>query len=185
MEWVLPIQKMEVGNVTMTAPSRGNSNGGISGKQKPLVTLSYHDGNHYNLQTLSILLPPMPVVGYEIGTGKLELDMSGHPIVAMKLQTFQETLLNAIQYNQNSWFGTSFRAEEVRSGFQPFVENGRIYLHCPAGMDGREGVYANGIPIYDQGIWRTATVHDFTSANRKIRIAVKIHGISFLKDHLR
>jgi hypothetical protein len=174
MEWVLPLQKLEVGNIVMSTPHSKDSS-----KQKPLAPLAYRDGSHYSLPSLSLLLPPLPISSYDPHSGRLELDTSALHIISMKLQTLQETVLNAIQYNQTSWFDTSYGAKDIRDGFQHILENMRFIVYCPLPTDGREGVYANGIPYFSGGVWRQMKANDLT-VGKKVRVAVKIHGISFL-----
>jgi hypothetical protein len=171
MEWQLPIQKMEIGSVNIGSPwARDNRK---EYAQKPMVPLSYF-GTQFRIPFVSILFPPLPVVEYNVNSGKLVLDMSGTSLACIKLNTFQETLINAIVYHQHGWFKTEFTKEEVKAGFQPIFQDNRLILHCPS-----QGVGIRGIPFYRGGWQPTFTAADLTPGAR-IRVAVKIHGISFL-----
>ena len=169
MEWQLPIQKMEIGNIHIGNPWGRGTN---TGQQKPLVPLSYF-GTQFRLPFITLLFPPLQVVNYNATTGKLELDMNISPLACIKLNTFQETLINAIQYHQQAWFKTEFSKEEIKSGFQPIIENNHILLHCP--------MTAHNIPVYSKASgWRVNFTPADVKPGTRIRIAIKIHGISFL-----
>ena len=176
MEWVLPVQKLLVDNISISYPWTKES----IKQAKPIATLSYRDENMIGMPTLSLLLPPIPIVSYDVHSGRLELDTSGYSLVSLKLQTFQENLLEAILCNQESWFGTSYSAEDIRSGFQPFFEGSRCILHCPMFTQlEKQGIVPTCISLFHKGVWKTATQEHFC-VGKKIRVAIKIHGISFL-----
>lgn len=169
MEWQLPIQKMELSNIHVANPW---GRGGNQMNQKPLAPLSYF-GTHFRLPFITLLFPPLQIVNYNSTSGRLELDMSISSLACIKLNTFQETLINAILYHQQAWFKTEFSKEDVKGGFQPMIENNHILLHCP--------MTAQNVPIYKK---ETGWSPNFTPADLKvgqrIRVAIKIHGISFL-----
>jgi hypothetical protein len=166
MEWQLPIQKVEINNIHIGNPwARGSS----TAIQKPMAPLSYF-GTHFRLPFITLLFPPLQILDYNPGTGRLELDMSISSLACIKLNTLQETLTNAILYHQQSWFKTEYSKEEVKGGFQPIIENNHIILHCP--------LTARGVPIYKEG-WQAFTAADM-KVGQRIRVAIKIHGISFL-----
>jgi hypothetical protein len=179
MEWVLPVQKLLVDNISISYPWTKES----IKQSKPIATLSYRDENTIGMPTLSLLLPPIPIVSYDAHSGRLELDTSGYSLVSLKLQTFQENLLEAIRCNQELWFGTSYTSEDIRSGFQPFFEGTRCILHCPmftqVEKQGTLGTVPTCIPLFHNGAWKSATQDQFI-VGKKIRVAIKIHGISFL-----
>ncbi len=168
MEWQLPIQKVEIGNIHIGNPWGRGSN---QTQQKPMVPLSYF-GTHFRLPFITLLFPPLHVVDYNIATGRLELDMSVSSLACIKLNTLQETLTNAIMYHQQSWFKTEFTKEEIKAGFQPIFENNHIVLHCP--------VNVKGVPIYVNGVWKPFFDAADLQGGKRIRVAIKIHGISFL-----
>ncbi len=168
MEWQLPIQKVEIGNIHIGNPWARGSNTAL---QKPMVPLSYF-GTHFRLPFITLLFPPLQIVDYNPMTGRLELDMGISSLACIKLNTLQDTLINAILYHQQAWFKTEYSKEEVKGGFQPIIENNHILLHCP--------LTARGVPIYkkEQG-WQPFTAEDM-KVGQRIRVAIKIHGISFL-----
>ncbi len=208
MEWQIPIQKVEIGNIHMSNPwGRHGGVGGAGGAhQKPMVPLSYF-GTQFRMPFMSILFPPLSVIEYSPTSGRLVLDMGISPLACIKLNTLQETLINAIVGHQESWFQTHFTKEEVKDGFQPMIEHHHIVLHCPlhAGGGAKGGLT---IPLYrastgaesgaaasgsnaaggsgaEEGsrkaIQTALTAHDLRPGQR-IRIGVKIHGISFLTN---
>jgi hypothetical protein len=183
MEWQLPIQKVEIGNINIGSPwsSRGLA-------QKPMAPLSYF-GAQFRLPFLSILFPPLCVVEYVPATGKLVLDMSETSLASIKLNTLQDTLINAIMYHQMAWFKTDLVVEEVRQGFQPIIQDNKLILHCPytdmSQVNAGKVLFKN-VPIYKnmanngyKGGWGEFKPEDLAMGTR-VRVAVKIHGISFL-----
>jgi hypothetical protein len=168
MEWQIPIQKVEIGNIHIGNPWARGSN---MAQQKPMVPLSYF-GTHFRLPFITLLFPPLQIVDYNPVSGRLELDMNISNLACIKLNTLQETLVNAILYHQQAWFQTNFSKEEVKGGFQPIIENNHIILHCP--------LTARGVPIYTQGGWKQSFTQEDMKVGQRIRVAIKIHGISFL-----
>ena len=179
MEWQLPVQKLEISNVNIGSPwarVRHNDQGRFS--MKPMAPLSYF-GTQFRLSFLSLLIPPLPVVEYNPVTGRLVLDMTETSLGSIKLNTFQETLQNAIMYHQSGWFKTDFDKSAIKAGFQPMINDNHLLLHCPLGFSEDRGV--KGIPVYVDGAWKPLASVSITPGMR-IRVAVKIHGISFLMN---
>ncbi len=165
MEWQIPIQKVEIGNINIGSPWAREKKELC---QKPMAPLSYF-GTQFRLPFVSLLFPPLPVVEYNINTGKLTVDMAETSLGTIKLNTLQETLINSIFYHQSGWFKSNFTKEQIKDGFQPIIDNTYLQLHCPS----------KGIPLYKNDQWIIGTNNDI-KPGQKIRIAVKIHGISFL-----
>ncbi len=165
MEWQIPIQKVEIGNINIGSPWAREKK---EYAQKPMAPLSYF-GTQFRLPFVSLLFPPLPIVEYNTVTGKLVLDMSETSLGTIKMNTFQETLINSIFYHQTGWFRSNYTKEQIKEGFQPIIENTYLYIHCPI----------RGVPIYKNDEWIVAGPNDLKSG-QKIRVAVKIHGISFL-----
>ena len=136
-----------------------------------MAPLSYF-GTQFRLPFLSILFPPLPIVEYNATTGRLVLDMSETNLACIKLSTLQETLVNAILYHQHAWFKTEFTKDNVKAGFQPILQDSHLHIHCSS---------SRSVPLYRDGEWRTAAAEDFV-VGKRIRVAVKIHGISFLTN---
>ncbi len=176
MEWQIPIQKVEIGNINIGSPwARENRR---EYALKPMAPLSYF-GTHFRLPFLSLLFPPLPIVEYNPQTGKLVLDMSETSLACIKLNTFQETLQGAIVFHQHSWFRSDLSKEEVKAGFQPIFQNNCLHLHCPSSGPGLRTV-----PFYKEGEWKASFTAEDLAVGNRIRVAVKIHGISFLnKDN--
>jgi hypothetical protein len=170
MEWQLPIQKVEIGNINIGSPWARESRKEYG--QKPMAPLSYF-GTEFRIPFVSLLFPPLPILEYNAATGKLSLDMSETMLACIKLQTLQETLLSAIVYHQHTWFKSEYSKEDVKGGFQPIFQDNALQLYCPSGHGVR------GIPIYN-GSWKPTFAPGDLVPGRKFRVAVKIHGISFL-----
>ena len=170
MEWQLPIQKVELSHINIGSPwARDKYN-----NQKPMAPLSYF-GPQFRLPFITLLFPPLPIVEYIPQTGRLVLDMSGSALACIKLNTLQETIVNAVLYHQHTWFKTDFSKEEVKGGFQPIIERNQIILHCPSTV--------RNIPVYKDGKWlQSGSVdpQELLKPGMRIRVATKLHGISFL-----
>ncbi len=190
MEWQIPIQKVEIGNIHIGQPWGRQQQ---QHQAKPMVPLSYF-GTQFRMPFMSVLFPPLQVIEYNATTGRLVLDMGISPLACIKLNTLQETIINAIVYHQSSWFSTHFTKEEVKEGFQPIIEGNHIVLHFYTGAKG-----SSYVPIYRASPPATtggsnaaptsvlkATHTQLTAADlrpgQRIRVGVKIHGISFLTN---
>lgn len=169
MEWQLPVQKLEIGNVNIGSPWARESRKEY--EQKPMAPLSYF-GTQFRIPFVGLLFPPLTVLEYNEVTGKLVLDMTGNNLTCIKLHTLQDTLIGAICYHQNSWFKSDYSKEDVKGGFQPMYTDNRLHLYCPK-------TTTRGVPIFKDGQWSTS---GSMAAGCKIRVAVKLHGISFLNN---
>jgi hypothetical protein len=170
MEWTIPIQKLELGyiNIGHQWTRRGEY------IQKPMAPLSYF-GPQFRLPSLSVLFPPLTVIEHNVSTGKLVLDMGESSLANIKLSALQETLVNSILYHQSSWFKSSYTKEEIKTGFIPIFHENKLILHCPIVPS-----TAKGVPCYTKGKWLKQTTSNELQPGARIRLAVKIHGISFL-----
>lgn len=192
MEWQLPIQKVEIGNINIGSPwarlGYGESRDHVS---KPMAPLSYF-GTQFRLPFVSLLFPPLAIAEYNAATGKLVLDMSDSNLASIKLNTLQDTIINAIVYHQSGWFKTEFSKEDIAAGFQPIIQNNQLQLYCPA--DSSAGTASTSsasslaasaptvrsIPFFKDKGWNNAFSVEELKAGTRLRVAVKIHGISFL-----
>ena len=179
MEWQIPIQKVEIVNIHIGNPW-SSSKGQI---QKPMAPLSYF-GTQFRLPFLSIVFPSLPVVEYNPATGKLVLDISETSLASIKLTTLQDTLINAIMYHQMAWFKSNFSKEDITHGFQPLIQENQLLLHCPytdLSTPANNGkTFFKNSPIYKEGSWNNDFKPDDLKMGTRCRVAVKIHGISFL-----
>ena len=178
MEWQLPIQKVEIGNINIGSPWAREHRREY--EQKPMAPLSYF-GTQFRIPFVSLLFPPLPVLEYNAANGKLVLDMSETSLACIKMNTFQETLIGAIVYHQHGWFKSNFTRDDVKGGFQSIFHDNKLNLYCPSitGHAGNTG-HVRGIPIYTEGAWKSSFSAEDLTVGRRIRVAVKIHGISFL-----
>jgi hypothetical protein len=117
------------------------------------------------------------VKSYDATTGKLQISLQGAAITS-KLQGFQEMLINSVCANQRAWFPSARASdkEDIKHGFQPFVEGGCIHLYCPASSVG----ISNEIYTYSGKTWTRGTISpSMFSAGKSLRLAIKIQGLSF------
>jgi hypothetical protein len=176
MEWQLPIQKVEIGNINIGSPWVRNAQGeNHSYIQKPMAPLSYF-GTQFRMPFVSLMFPPLPVIEYNPTSGKLILDMFDSSLASIKLNTLQDTIVNAIVYHQAGWFKSEFSKDDIIRGFQPIIQDNHLHLHCP--LSGQE--HLRSIPIFKDGVWKKSFSVDDLKLGTRIRVAVKIHGISFL-----
>jgi hypothetical protein len=159
-----------------------------------MAPLSYF-GTQFRLPFVSLLFPPLAIAEYNAATGKLVLDMSDSNLASIKLNTLQDTIINAIVYHQSGWFKTEFSKEDIAAGFQPIIQNNQLQLYCPA--DSAAGTVSTAstastsasvmaaatvrsIPFFKDKGWNNAFSAEELKAGTRLRVAVKIHGISFL-----
>jgi len=171
MEWQLPVQKLEVGNIYIASPWLRESK--HDSKSNPMSALSYI-GSQFRMPSLSILFPPLPIVEYVPASGRLVIDISETNLACTKLAAFQETILQSIHFHQSAWFGTSYTIEEIRSKYTPIYKDNRLILHCP--LTTYSGM--NGAHVFVNGAWDTSYSH--LQPGTRIRIAVKLYGLSYL-----
>jgi hypothetical protein len=180
MEWQLPIQKVEIGNINIGSPwarlGHGESRDHVS---KPMAPLSYF-GTQFRLPFVSLLFPPLAIAEYNAATGKLVLDMSDSNLASIKLNTLQDTIINAIVYHQSGWFKTEFSKEDIAAGFQPIIQNNQLQLYCPSDSSAGTSATVRSIPFFKDKGWNNAFSAEELKAGARVRVAVKIHGISFL-----
>ncbi len=169
MQWLLPIQKLELSNIQIGNPW-GRSAEGANQQSKPLAPLSYF-GTQFRMPSITLLFPALRVLDYNPNSGRLVLDMSPSQLACIKINVLQETIVNAIIYNQMSWFKSEFSKEEIRNGFQPIIENQTLILHCPAAV--------RNVNIFKEGAWKTFGPED-TIVGKRIRVAIGVQGVSFL-----
>jgi hypothetical protein len=164
MEWLIPIQTFQVDNVQLGSITYGN---------KPIIPFAYKDGDmHFN--SLSFLLPMLPIKSYDATTGRLVLSMQGIPALN-KLSTFQELLLSTVAANQQGWFpGSTRKQQEIRSGYQPMILHSELHLYCPMMETG------STIPFCVDGEWSKSGIqHERLQSGAKVRVALRIQGLSF------
>ena len=167
MEWTIPLQSFETSKIVVGSPSRGT---------KLISPLSYSDGET-TFTSVAILLPMLPIKSYDATSGRLQIALQGAG-VAKKLQEFQEMLINSVYTNQRTWFPGDRASEkdDIRQGFQPFVEHGALHLYCPTSAGG----VSNEIHNYVEGKWSRGVISPAIFATGKmIRLAIKIQGLSF------
>lgn len=168
MEWTIPLQKLEVEKVNVGAIRYG---------EKPMAPLAYFDGP-IHMPSMNILLPPLQVREYDAATGRLKLSLTDAPNTATKLSALQDTLLGLVFQQQHAWFpGSQRSAEELRSLFQPFVENQCLHLYCPSNLKGN-----SGISFWKQGTWQHGVDDKSFSRGAILRVAFRIQGISFQQN---
>lgn len=175
MEWVIPLQKLEVGKVQMGTFMNG---------AKPLMPLSYSDGVNY-FPSLSILLPHLKVKAYDSKSGKLELMLRESTSAFHKIDALQNTLLNAVLNNHTKWFNQPRRdVTELQQLFQPMVEGDVLHLYCPVSIQDKKSGGVDSIVVYrsekggpiinSQGIRPS-----FIQPGDSVRICLRLQGISF------
>jgi hypothetical protein len=84
-------------------------------------------------------------------------------------------------YHQMAWFKTELDVDDVRQGFQPIIQDNKLILHCPytdMSQANAGKILFKNVPIYKGG-WCEFKPEDLSMGTR-VRVAVKIHGISFL-----
>jgi len=175
MEWVIPLQKLEVSKI---------QTGGFMNGVKPLAPLYYMDGET-QFPSLSLLLPALVVKVYEPNTGKLILSLKDSASSTNKLQALQASLLSYVYANQVAWFNQGRRdLTELQQLFQPMVEGDMLHLYCPVSVQDKKsgGVDSivvfrsekGGPPLGSQGVRPT-----FLQPGDSVRVCLRIQGISF------
>jgi len=164
MEWTIPLQNLDITKICIGKPSQGS---------KLISPISYAD-DQTSLYNLSILLPMLPIKSYDATSGRLQISLQGSSI-AGKLQQFQENIINTVNANQGVWFPNekSSEKEDIRHGFQSFIEQGSLNLYCPCSAP-------NEIYNYVGKKWSRGSLQpSMFSTGKQVRLAIKFQGISF------
>lgn len=175
MEWVIPLQKLEVNKVQM---------GSFINGAKPLVPLSYIDGE-IQFPSLSLLLPHLTVKSYDPQSGKLALSLRDSTGVQNKLQALQITLLSAVLAHQSTWFNQPRRElPELQALFQPMIEGDVLHLYCPVSVQDKKNGGVDSIMVYrsEKG-GPVLSSHGLRPAylqpGDSLRVSLRIQGLSF------
>jgi hypothetical protein len=175
MEWVIPLQKLEVNKVQM---------GSFINGAKPLVPLSYVDGE-IQFPSLSLLLPHLTVKSYDPQSGKLALSLRDSTGVQNKLQALQITLLSAVLAHQSAWFNQPRRElPELQALFQPMIEGDVLHLYCPVSVQDKKNGGVDSIMVYrsEKG-GPVLSSHGLRPAylqpGDSLRVSLRIQGLSF------
>ncbi len=165
MEWCIPIQTLQVENVQL---------GGITHGLKPILPLAYKEAD-LHFPALSILLPTLTIRSYDPGSGRLVLSLPPGQALS-KLQTLQDMVLTAVNFNYRSWFpGQRKKPTEIEQGFQPMIHNQELHLYCPI-----YETMAQPIPMYQGGTWIHGKPKPGSlKTGMSVRVAVRLYGISF------
>ena len=171
MEFTIPIQQFLPQHVRV---------GPLSRAVKPMSPLSYHDGVNSFL-SLTLLLPALVIKSYDATTGRLALSLAGHASTLTKIQALQDLLISSTIHSQRIWFPSERvkENEEVRAGFQPFLEHTTLHLYCPVSAVGGVGAAQNDVQVYAKGVWmRGITSPSLFVEGSTVRTAIRIQGIS-------
>ena len=167
MEWLIPTPLLQIDQIQI---------GTITHSAKPLVPLSYREGDH-NFPSLSVLLPSLKIKSFDSSTGHFVISMADNPVTLAKLQALQETMLAHTKTNYNSWFPnqrhTIKKPSDIRLGFQPLIHGTDLHLYCPI-----QAQIADNVPFYSKGAW-TGIQTGLLVPGTRLRIVLRIQGLSF------
>jgi hypothetical protein len=166
MEWLIPTQTLQVGNIQL---------GSLIETSKPLVPLAYKD-NDVHFSSLSLLLPLLSIKSYDKITGQLVLHLGESPSTLSKLSVIQEMFISAVALNYKSWFPSRKSTIDIKAGLQPMIRGSEIHLYCPTQKE-----IMQSVPFFCNGEWSVTGIQkDLLEPGKRIRVAIRIQGISFL-----
>lgn len=165
MEWLIPTQTLQVENIQL---------GTLIQTSKPLVPLAYKDRD-IHFSSLSVLLPSLTIKHFDKTTGQLVLSLDNSP-AAQKLTLIQEMLVSAVSLHHKDWFPSRKAPVDVKLGFQSMIRGAEIHLYCPVHSE-----IMQSVPFFCDGGWSpTGIQKDRLESGMRIRVAIRIQGISFL-----
>jgi hypothetical protein len=169
MEWCVPIQTFQVNRVQI-----GET---VSSGLKPTISISYKD-NDIVFSSLNILLPSIKIKSYTPSTGRLILSLDEHPTVLHKITALHNMIVDAVFLNQQKWFPNQpymKKMSEIKNSIQSMITNSEINLYCPL-----NDTDIHGPNIYFENEWSQGAIEPgLLSPGRKVRIVLKINGVSF------
>lgn len=167
MEWAIPLQNLDIQNIQINPPMQG---------YKLVSALGYSDTD-VSFNTLCILLPLLPVKSYETASGRLQISLQGS-MITNKLLAFQDLLIQTLLTNQARWFPGErvFSKDEIKQGFQPFVDKTSLHLYCPTSTT----TSTNEIHSYSEKKWTNDVISpSLFTVGKQLRLAIKFQGLSF------
>ena len=135
-----------------------------------MIPLGYKDSDCH-FPSLSFLLPFLTIKSYDAATGRLVLSLQDAPQVFSKFYTLQEMLLAAVSMNS---LIPIRKGDEMRTGFQHLVRAMEMILYCPS-----QDTLSQAIQVYSNGTWTRGIQPGVLVPGARVRLAVRIQGISF------
>jgi hypothetical protein len=167
MELTVPLHNIHTEHIRLSSPSTGHKVHAHVSYSTPAV----------DMNSLSIIMPSLTIKSYELTTGQLSLTIP--PALTRRLQAIQERIVQEVRANQASWFA-GHRAkpgDDIYAGFQPMIDGNLLRLYCPIGAGATYDIH-----VFSNGTWSRGVKASDLEANTRIRIILRIQGVSF-HDH--
>ncbi len=169
MDLAIPAQLLEVGNIHMLPFER-------KGKYPPMSVLQYIS-SMIELDSCSILTPPLLVEDWNHEKGRLRLNCKKYPYLESKLNAIQEYLISSIYVHQNILkLERKVELSEVRDSFKKMFDGDNLNCYISA---------YHLFPLYENG--ERVMLDDFNKklrSGRLIRLILQLNGVSSLPGNI-
>lgn len=166
MEFAIPAQLLEVGNIHMK-PFQKKSN------YPPLATLQYR-ANNYTLKHFTLLTPPLKIESWNPVRGHLQLNCDKHQFFKTKFITIQEYLISTLFIHQTLLLGRKDLSHDtIRACFKTLFDYNMLSCFISTHYL---------FPLYEKG--ERVKAEDFVAElqpGREIRLVLQLTGVSQLQ----
>ena len=169
MDLAIPAQLLEIGNIHMLPFER-------RGKYPPMSNLQYISSN-IELDTCSILTPPLLIEDWNSEKGRLRLNCKKYPYLESKLNSIQEHLISSIYLHQRIlMLDRHVELAEVKETFKKMFDGENLNCYIST---------YHLFPLYEKG--ERVMLEDFNKklkAGRLVRLILQLNGVSSLPNNV-
>ena len=176
-EIFLPLQALEVRNISISEPKPTKYTNTFSTIEKPLSLLSYKTET-FNLPCLAVLTPFVKVYAWDPTIGRLDLEIEQNSITENKLFAMQDKILELLTENI-SWFPGFKNIEDIKNNFQHILFGSifTIYLH---GLN-PEKKQIGRVWIWNNDVWQKGASSTMFKKGQHLRVALRFQGVCAIK----
>lgn len=91
-------------------------------KGRNVAPITYQEGG-MDIHDLAILLPPLPLMKYDVAANRLQLDTSKERIFGSKWTTIQTKIIDTLYMNSNSIFSRNYTLEDIHLILHSLFQN--------------------------------------------------------------
>jgi hypothetical protein len=169
MDFAIPAQLLEVGHIHMLPFER-------KGKYPPMSSLQYITPT-IELDSCSILTPPLLVEDWNYEKGRLRLNCKKYPYLESKLNSIQDYLISSIYVHQRIlMLDRLVERQEVQDSFKKMFDGDSLNCYIST---------YHLFPLYEGG--ERVMLDDFNKklkSGRYVRLILQLNGVSSLPGNV-
>ena len=152
----LPYQSIDTSKFTIRPFS-------LDKKGRNVSHMTYQEGGT-ELNDLAILLPPLPLLKYDVAANRLQLDTGKERAFGSKWSTIQTKIIDTLYMNSYSIFSKNYSLEDIQ-----LMVHSLFHTHCLT-------VYAFPTTLVQTADGKSCPITD-RPAGTLIRCIVRLHGL--------